>query len=289
MKIILKKINISLMKLMTKVSPEINFYYRYYRLNKKFPNIKNPTSLEEKLIKLQVENYLDNKEIPKLVDKYQVKNELEKIGLGDLIIKNLSVIDDLSGLEFDLLPTKFILKMNFGAGMNYICKDKEKLDYTTFFKTVSKWYNSEPWLVSGELQYSKYKKRIIIEELLEMDESDVLVDYKVYCFNGKPKAILVMHDRFDCVKAEFFDENWKFLGNPSKYEAPDNITKSPLCLKQMINVAEQLSENFPFVRCDFYIHNEKLYFGELTFSPAGCVGLAEISINGSSMGSILEL
>ena len=36
----------------------------------------------------------------------------------------------------------------------------------------------------------------------------------------------------------------------------------------MIKVAETLSKEFPFVRVDLYEINNKIYFGELTFSPA---------------------
>ena len=33
-------------------------------------------------------------------------------------------------------------------------------------------------------------------------------------------------------------------------------------------LAEKLSHNIPFLRCDFYEINKKIYFGELTFFPA---------------------
>jgi hypothetical protein len=36
----------------------------------------------------------------------------------------------------------------------------------------------------------------------------------------------------------------------------------------MINVAKILSKNFPQVRVDFYLVNNKLYFGEMTFTAA---------------------
>ena len=35
----------------------------------------------------------------------------------------------------------------------------------------------------------------------------------------------------------------------------------------MVELAEKLSKNIPFVRVDFYVVNDKIYFGELTFYP----------------------
>ena len=35
----------------------------------------------------------------------------------------------------------------------------------------------------------------------------------------------------------------------------------------MIELAEKMSKEMPFVRIDFYIVNEEVYFGEYTFFP----------------------
>jgi len=35
----------------------------------------------------------------------------------------------------------------------------------------------------------------------------------------------------------------------------------------MKTYAKKLSEDFDFVRVDFYIHNNTVYLGELTFTP----------------------
>ena len=39
----------------------------------------------------------------------------------------------------------------------------------------------------------------------------------------------------------------------------------------MYEYAEKLSKPFKFVRVDFYDYQNKIIFGELTFTPAGCV------------------
>ena len=46
----------------------------------------------------------------------------------------------------------------------------------------------------GELHYNHKTNIIIAEKYIESIEND-LIDYKVYCFNGVPKVILVMSGR----------------------------------------------------------------------------------------------
>ena len=44
--------------------------------------------------------------------------------------------------------------------------------------------------------------------------------------------------------------------------------KKPKCLEKMIELASELSKDFCYVRVDFYIINDTLYFGEMTFTSS---------------------
>jgi hypothetical protein len=130
----------------------------------------------------------------------------------------------------------------------------------------------------------------VCEEFLEHPEKDTIPDYKIYCFHGKPEAILVMYDRGkEKITAEFFDKDWNALENPSKYLSPVKKTPKPVCLSRMLEAAEKFSAPFPFVRCDFYVLGEKFYFGELTFTPAGGMYTSKTTINGRDMADYLHI
>ena len=47
-----------------------------------------------------------------------------------------------------------------------------------------------------------------------------------------------------------------------------NELKKPETFQQMTEIANKLSEGFPFVRVDLYEVEGKVYFGEMTFTPA---------------------
>ena len=137
------------------------------------------------------------------------------------------------------------------------------------------------------MHYKKIDKKIICEKYLEDDKESVIPDYKVYCFNGIPKAILVMHNRGYGIKSEFFDVNWNKLENTNKYKDVDYNTEKPKCLNDLIEYSRILSHDFPFVRCDFYIVNGKVIFGELTFTPAGGLFVSQTLIDGKNMADYL--
>ncbi|MGI5977068.1 MAG: ATP-grasp fold amidoligase family protein [Candidatus Limivicinus sp.] len=97
------------------------------------------------------------------------------------------------------------------------------------------------------------------------------VDYKVYCFNGEAKFILI------CVGREkdarpiylYYDTSWRPLryGKDSASSLYSKI-KKPNCLDEIVKYANILAKPFPIVRVDFYYVDDKIYFGELTFTPA---------------------
>lgn len=47
------------------------------------------------------------------------------------------------------------------------------------------------------------------------------------------------------------------------------LDKKPEQLDLMLDYARKLSEDFKFVRVDFYIVGENIFLGELTFTPDG--------------------
>ena len=63
----------------------------------------------------------------------------------------------------------------------------------------------------------------------------------------------------------------------------------PECLEEMLSYAEILSKPFPFVRVDFYEVDGHVYFGELTFTPTGCLGTYYTEKADLELGEILDV
>jgi hypothetical protein len=110
-----------------------------------------------------------------------------------------------------------------------------------------------------------------------VDESGYeLKDYKIHCFNGVPKMVLVCKDRYSDtgITEDFFSERWGHLDvkRPTIPNSKTSISK-PYNLDLMLSLSKTISNGFPFLRVDFYEINAKVYFGELTFYPASGMGV----------------
>ena len=96
-----------------------------------------------------------------------------------------------------------------------------------------------------------------------------IADYKFYCFNGVPKLLLIIADRFTGETKTFFDMNGTRLSIHNTEDKPNPTVCLPVHFEQMKSIAEKLAEDFRFIRIDLYELDGKIYFGEYTFFAAG--------------------
>lgn len=270
------------------LAPE-SYSRRVYRkgLNKEI-DLKNPRDFNEKIEWLKI--YSDTTLWTELADKYKVRDYVTKCGLGDILVKLYGTWSKAEDIEFGTLPDRFVLKANHGFGKTILVHDKAELDLPKVRAQLRKWLRERYGLISFEPHYWNIQRLIIAEELLS-DEyngaiSKSLIDYKFTCINGKPEIIVALAGRENItvgsnhketgltgMMAGVYDINWKPRGDVinagffRKGLALD--IPAPRNLKEMIRICEILSKPFPTVRVDLYEVNNKVYFGEITFTPGG--------------------
>ena len=146
---------------------------------------------------------------------------------------------------------------------NNYCNRQLKKEYIK--KKLNKWLEAKFIPCYGEWFYGKVFPRIIIEQYLEDGHGTDLYDYKVFCFNGKAKLVDVHCGRFGTHKRNIYDLNWKLQDVKFKYDNFEGVEK-PKIFDELIEKAELLASNFHHARVDFFIVNDQLYFGEITFT-----------------------
>ena len=248
---------------------------RYYAYFRKFPNLKEPKNMNEKILFMKL--YTDTSRWTELADKYKVREYVEKCGLGKYLIPLVGMWTDVNEIDFDKLPESFIFKANNGVGKSELLmvKDKNELDIDNTKKFLDELLKRKHvGVLSGETHYRKMPPCIIAEELLPSEEGEKSpVDYKIYCANGKAKYIWVCSGRDSSgTEVMTYDRDWNIRPDlcvfDSRYREGKAISK-PNNLDEMLNVAEVLVNPFPFVRLDLYNIKGKIYFGEMTFTPFG--------------------
>lgn len=240
-------------------------------------NWKNPTEYNEKLRWMTVCS--DTTLWTILSDKYKVKKYLVEKGYEDIVPKLYGCWDNVDDINFENLPNSFVLKTNHGCGGVFVVKDKSICDISVIKKGLSLAIKQRFGEIYGEFHYFGIKPLIIAEEYLPNDNkaSTSIVDYKFYCFNGKPINCAIFYDR-DVAShnrsGAMYDMDWnmhpEWLDPSLNYESKD--MPKPVHFDYMIKLCEELSKGFPFVRLDLYEANGKVYFGEFTFTPAAMNG-----------------
>ena len=261
-----------------------NCLKHWYKLKTgKILNLQNPQTFNEKTQWLKLNDLSKEKTI--LADKFLVREFIkEKIG-EEYLIPLLGVWNNFDEIDFNNLPNQFVLKCNHGSGYNLIVKDKKKFNKHKAKLQINKWLKEDFGYRNGyELHYSNIERKIIAEEYLSEVENN-LIDYRFFCINGKVEQIwLDVLSGTENHKRKIYNKDWEELNIVVKWpRLEDNINK-PTNLKEMIELSETLSKDFKFVRVDFYNINNKIYFGEMTFTSMSGVGKFEPEIEDYNLG-----
>ncbi len=255
---------------LTIISPKLNIHVLYrVKFGKKL-DLKNPQTLDEKIQWLKLNYYDNNDVIKQCADKYRVREFIEKKQCAEYLNELYQVVQYPEDIDWDILPQKFVIKLNVGAGCNLIVENKNDLNIKKVESLLHKWLRKDFYLGYAEVQYKNVKRYILVEKYLGDENGNIPIDYKFYCMNGKVKTVMACTDRETDLKFFFLDKNWNIL--PYSHEAfdfPDTIIEKPKKIEEMVQLAEKLSNDFPFVRVDLYDVDGEIFFGELTFTPSG--------------------
>lgn len=263
---------ITLKKLLHKVDnaigrfiPDKTFLKIYYRFKMGVNlDLKNPRRFTEKLQWLKL--YDRNPHYTELVDKYKVKDWVNrKIGEGH-VIPLLGAYDSWDDIDFDKLPDQFVLKCTHNCGV-VICHDKKNFDISQARKTIEKALKGDYYLSSREWPYKNVPRKILVEKYM-VDESGVeLKDYKFFCFDGEPKLLFIATDRTTKEEPnfDFFDLQFNHLPIKNGHPNSKSPINKPPKFEEMIEIARTLSKGLPHVRVDLFNVNGTIYVGEMTF------------------------
>lgn len=252
---------------------KLKYYYKFSHL----PNFKNPRDLNEKINWLKF--YGDTSLWANLADKYKVREYITSKGFEDILVKLYGKWEDANHINWNNLPNQFVLKVNNGCGDILICKNKKELNKLQTIKKFNHLLTIKYGDVTGEPHYANIKPCIIAEELLDTSKQSIpstsLIDYKIWCLNGKPYLTWCAWNRRGASGADcgIYDYEWNYrpeysIFNNHYSEGSVRLPK-PKNLEKMYTIASKLSEGFPILRVDLYEVNEKIYFGELTFTSLG--------------------
>lgn len=229
-------------------------------------DLENPVTYNQKMQWLKL--YYRRPDYTQYVDKYEVRSYVAQTIGEEYLVPLLGVWDSPRNIDFNELPMKFVLKCNHNSGLGMcICENKNKLNIEHVVRGLEEGLKQDYYLTGREWPYKNVKRKVIAEKFLVDESGYELKDYKLYCFDGKVKLIMINSDRNNscATKADYFDEKFNHISMTWGYKPSVNAPMKPKHFDEMKKLAEKLSKGMPHVRVDFYVADDRVYFGEMTF------------------------
>lgn len=235
------------------------------------PNLNNPEMLFEKVLWLKC--YYRNPLMTSCTDKYEVKNYIEEKGYSHILIESYGVFNKFENINFSELPNKVFIKSTHTSGVNLVF-EKNKTNYNKAKRRFNKSLETNYFYNSREWNYKNIKPRLIVEPYLDMNE---YLDYKFFVINGKVEYFAVVKDINDEKGMQlpnskfnlYYPDLSVFKGNVGRPKFEDKNFVFSEYINEMILIAEDLSQPFPYCRVDFLVSDSDFIFGEMTFYPNG--------------------
>lgn len=272
---------------------KIRIAVNYFRIFKVWPNIDEPKNFNEKILHRII--YEKDNKFSFFADKYEVRQYIEDTVGSDFLIPLLAVYENACDLQTMKNWEQVVIKPNHGAGMVKII-DSEP-DHFTKLNIINEaqcWLQVNYGKIGDEVHYSFIKPKILVEKKITR-KKEGLTDYKFHRFfseNGSYRQILqIISDRSEQgFETVFFDVN-----------DLDHIFHSPFgfklvlterekdCIAEIVKLNTKLCPEYDYVRLDWYITENKIYFGEITFTPGAGRSLNFSGAFGEMMGTLWEI
>ena len=244
---------------------KIKIFWKYFFRKGRFINFNNPKLFTEKIQWLKVYDCTPIK--TQLADKILVRDWIKE-QIGEEYLKKIyGVYEKYEDIDFKKLPQEYVIKTNHGCKMQRLVIEGAipEENYPEIFNNYLK--TNYAYKSGYEMQYDKIKPLIFVEEYIK--NTNELFEYLFFCFNGEPKLILFASGkRTSNICCTMFDTNWNNLHFNYGGNLHTETIPPPQNFDKMLEIARKLSKDFKFVRVDLHNINGKIYFGEMTFTPA---------------------
>ena len=246
----------------------------YFLKTKRKLNIDNPRTFNEKMQWIKINCH--SSEMTMYADKYRVKQFIANTLGEKYVIPTIAVWKSAEEIDEKKLPEQFVLKCNHDSGSVIVCRDKGKFDFKDARERLGRALQHTGFWYGREWPYKDISPCIIAETYLDSRNAEGLMDYKFFCFNGKPEMLYasIGLEHHPTAKISFFDlEGNELPFHRSDYQPLGRRLDLPDNYDEMLKIAERLASQIdvPFVRIDLYSVDQQIYFSEVTFFPCNGV------------------
>lgn len=249
----------------------------YFHKFRKLPNIRQPKVFNEKVLYRKFVHG-DHQCYSRLSDKYEVREYIAAAIGDEYLIPLLHETSDPNTLLTLASWNNTVIKPNHGSNMvEILLQEPDSLKKQQIIQSCHEWLKTDFSGEAREIHYRYIKPRILVEQYIG-DGKTAPIDYKFHMFNkrdGNFEYVLqVIYNRSNpALSMNFYVNNLKDAYHKIRDTGLD-ITPQLKSLDHALELSKKLAADFDYVRVDWYVQEdeERIYFGELTFTPgAGLV------------------
>lgn len=243
--------------------------FLYYKLFGKFPNLSNPQTFSEKIIKRKHTQCRKNSRYSDLADKYKVRNYVCALIGAEHLVPLVEYYIDANLLKDDILNlSNVVIKPNHCSGMLIFVEDHPTIEEAqNILKQAKKWMRIDFSKIACEYHYRNINRKIIVEKMIG-DMNNQPINYKFHIFKKRNEIFYVLqivelYYKQKPVYTTYVNE----LSTP--YKGHYQLSKDDIIIAQeALSKSIQLSYSLEYARVDWLVHENSFYFSEITLTPA---------------------
>ncbi len=264
----IKYIEYLLRKCRTILTNDISFHAdRLREISGTYPDLLNPVTLNEKICHRIL--FIHNPFYTLLADKLLVRQYVEKRTNLIKLIPLVGVYNRVDDIDFDKLPSKFVLKCNHDSGSAVICTDKTNIDPAKVKSKLKLSLKKNMYYTTREWQYKNIPPVILCEMYLDLFSSkhrNITPEMiRIHCFHGV--ACFIEADFTDSDGNEFinvYDRAWNLQPFQMEYPNTPLPVDEPESFHKSVIAAQDLAKEIDYCRVDLMLKGDDIYFSEIT-------------------------
>jgi len=241
-----------------------NIHRMSWKLTRSLPNLVRPVSRNDALNWVKLFDQRPDSII--CCDKIRVRDYVrDRVG-EQYLVTLYQVHAHFADIDFDALPSAFVIKTNHDSGTVIIVRDKASFDRAAAEVQIESALRRPFGWENGEWAYSYIPPRVFVEELLDPDSDVPPADYKFHCVGGHATHAVFIYDRGRTPKSQRIrrDGTPEVRKRRKTMYAQGSAFQKPPEWDAMVALADTLGKDFKLVRVDLYLSGGRIYVGELT-------------------------
>lgn len=235
------------------------------------PDFYSPKSFNEKVTARMI--FERSRLFTKLADKCTVR-QLVSSKVGDAyFVPLIGIYKCIDEIDFKQLPDQFVLKCTHDSGSAIICRDKSKFSIEAAISKIKNHLQMNMYFRKREWHYKDICPKVLVEHYVELyvdpASQSTITTCRVHCFEGRPEYLEIdIQDAQGKDYSNIYDTQWQL--QPFRVDLKDNsplALAAPKQLQNIIQLSEKLCFAYGYIRVDFLLSQDHVYFSEITLTP----------------------